>query len=228
MNRTIIVNLAVIATRAKSYLEIGVGGGATFFSVNCPVKYGVDPKPEYPFGSPIYNDSKCFQTTSDVFFESLKEDEKFDVIFIDGWHTYEQSYKDVQNSLKHLNEGGMIILHDCNPNSELCAQPVERLRDYIVKNNITALGAWTGDVFKTILALRVTEPTLNICVADCDFGVGIITKSKQPIPLYSGIELESVKDVDYTYFLNNKCKFLNLKSVDYINNFMLEKARGNV
>ena len=47
--------------------------------------------------------------TSDEFFEKYPE-EKFDVIFIDGLHHYDQCQKDTINALKKLNESGIILL----------------------------------------------------------------------------------------------------------------------
>jgi len=63
---------------------------------------------------------------SDTFFvqEKLRLSEHgLDVVFIDGLHTFLQSLKDVQNSLRYLNANGVIVLHDCNPLSEAAAFP---------------------------------------------------------------------------------------------------------
>ena len=48
--------------------------------------------------------------TSDKFF---KDNEKFDIIFIDGLHTFEQTIKDIDNSIKFLRDKGVILIHDC-------------------------------------------------------------------------------------------------------------------
>lgn len=52
---------------------------------------------------------------SDDFFNLLKKINiklEFDVIFIDGLHTYEQVVKDINNSKKCLAKDGIIALHD--------------------------------------------------------------------------------------------------------------------
>ena len=54
----------------------------------------------------------CVCTTSDIFFENIDKDQKFDIIFIDADHTYEQVVKDINNSMKHLSANGVIIMHD--------------------------------------------------------------------------------------------------------------------
>ena len=53
--------------------------------------------------------------TSDTFFSQIEKALKFDVIFIDGLHTYYQCQKDVVNSLNHLNNNGVIFIHDLLP-----------------------------------------------------------------------------------------------------------------
>ena len=49
--------------------------------------------------------------TSDEYFSKFKD--KFDIIFIDGLHHYEQVKKDIFNSLEILNSNGIILMHDC-------------------------------------------------------------------------------------------------------------------
>ena len=56
------------------------------------------------------NKYSYFKTTSDDFF--LKNDQFFDVIYIDGWHGTSQVNKDISNSWKFLKIGGIIICDD--------------------------------------------------------------------------------------------------------------------
>lgn len=50
---------------------------------------------------------------SDLFFARyIKEGLKFDGIFIDGDHSYEQVKKDTENALKCCSSGGIIVWHD--------------------------------------------------------------------------------------------------------------------
>ena len=51
---------------------------------------------------------------SNVFFEKVNKNQKFYVIFIEGDNSYVQSKADLENSLKHLSENGIIILYDIN------------------------------------------------------------------------------------------------------------------
>ena len=51
-----------------------------------------------------------FKMKSDDFFQNNKE--FFDVIYIDGWHGASQVRKDIENSWKFLNVGGIVICDD--------------------------------------------------------------------------------------------------------------------
>ena len=58
-----------------------------------------------------FNDKfSFFKSTSDDFFKINHE--KFDVIYIDGWHEAPQVYKDLSNSWDSLNFNGLIICDD--------------------------------------------------------------------------------------------------------------------
>ena len=135
-----------------NYLEIGCDDDQLFSKVKIKNKIGVDPVS----GGNV-------RKNSDDFF--LENKDKFDLVFIDGLHIYEQVKKDIINSLKCLNENGIILVHDCMPDS-LSKQAVPR---YKMK--------WNGDVWKAIVDLRQRED-LDIFTCEIDQGIGIITKRK--------------------------------------------------
>ena len=51
-----------------------------------------------------------FKITSDLFF--IKNQNLFDIIYIDGNHTPEQCYKDIENSYNVLSKNGLLIIDD--------------------------------------------------------------------------------------------------------------------
>ena len=90
MDRISIINDLITKYDFKSYLEIGVRNTFECFDlINCETKDGVDPSPRHP--------EVNFPVTSDVFFANLKPEKKYDLIFIDGLHLFEQVIKDVNN-----------------------------------------------------------------------------------------------------------------------------------
>ena len=124
------------------YLEIGVAFGNCVRNVKVKNKDAVDPVVEANVRCPEIN----YEMTSNEFFALEKiQNKKYDVIFIDGLHETTQVDIDIQNSLKHLNEGGFILLHDCNPVS---------YESQLVPRQATA---WNGDVWKSIVKLRCSD-----------------------------------------------------------------------
>jgi hypothetical protein len=114
------------------YLEIGVWEGTTFKHINSINKDGVDP------GQYCDSDYVNYKMNSDNFF--LNNHKKYDFIFIDGLHTAHQVSKDIFNSIKCLNPGGIIMLDDVFPHNK---NEQEAL-------NLNKSGAQTGDVWKAV------------------------------------------------------------------------------
>jgi len=86
----------------STYLEIGCDKDQSFAKIRINKKIGVDPI-----------SGGTIRDTSNNFFNHNKE--KFDIIFIDGLHHYEQVIVDINNSLEILNNNGHILIHDCLP-----------------------------------------------------------------------------------------------------------------
>lgn len=143
---------------AETYLEIGVRNGESFLPVRCKNKIGVD------IHFPIkLSEGTLYEMSSDEYFKCCPS--PFDVAYIDGNHTYEQSLRDALNCLDWMNPNGVILMHDCNPTQAEWATPVFE----------QASPNWCGEVWKTILTLR-TLPDLDVFVVDENYGIGIIRK----------------------------------------------------
>ena len=128
-----------IAGFENGILEIGVAKGGSFLAIDCPMKIGIDPKPIHSNLIPNLRTGKdfYFQNKSDDFFnenQELFKDNNIDIALIDGEHSYKQSLRDVENILRHLSPNGFIILHDCNPQSEIHATPIEFLNEALSKD----------------------------------------------------------------------------------------------
>jgi hypothetical protein len=109
---------------------------------------------------------------------------KFDLVFIDGLHFSEQVDRDIENSLQHLNPGGTIVLHDCNPTTEAIGTYPCQVH-----------GPWTGDVWKAIAAWR-TRSEFDICVVDFDWGVWSLASPTE----YETIDTETPGSADMEVF----------------------------
>jgi len=195
-NRTAIINHLIKKNNFKYYLEIGVRDLKNFNKIKIKNKLGVDP-------SPHREDENIITATSDDFFN--KNVKFFDLIFIDGLHLEHQVDKDIKNSLKFLNNNGFIIMHDCNPPTEL-----HQRENYEINGQFPS---WNGTVWRSFVKLRITNKNLSMSCVDCDWGVGIIKKHKQQL-----FKLNS--KINYSLLEKNRKKLLNLISVtEFIQNY---------
>ena len=185
-----IINKIIIKKNYTSYLEIGCFKDETFNQINIKKKVGVDPA-----------SGGNLRMTSDQFFKDNKE--KFDLIFIDGLHVYEQVIKDIFNSIKVLKENGIILVHDCLPR-KLWYQTPTRMSD-----------TWNGDVWKAIVECRTLE---NIDTYTClaDEGIGVIKLQKNNNPL--NLKLSNFKNLKYKEYYTNRESLMNIITVEKLIN----------
>ena len=169
----------------KNYLEIGCDKNQLFSKVNIGNKIGVDPVS----GGNV-------RKTSDDFFKENKS--SFDIVFIDGLHTYEQVKKDILNSVNCLLDEGIILVHDCMPDS-LGKQAVPRYKMQ-----------WNGDVWKAIVDLRQQE-NLEIYTCEIDQGIGVISKKKNTSILKLDKPINKLKFKDY---FNNYKEYMRVISLE--------------
>lgn len=164
MTRTDIINGYIEGRGYENYLEIGIEEGINWGQVNAKRKYGVDPDIRWKRKFP-----EIYHGKSDQFFDNVRG-VLFDIVFVDGLHEFRQVIRDVNNSLRLLSNGGVIILHDILPANEGQQLMPRQQAD------------WTGDVWKAWLYFRATRKNLHMVVYDCDSGVGIIERGWQSCP----------------------------------------------
>lgn len=116
---------------SKSLLEIGVRTASNFYLMaGCVLPGGSmigldinDKLHEYrdPVAKEIRKDGIKVQYVvgNSVNVLELVKGQKFDFIYIDGDHHYDQAKLDYENSLKLLNPGGLIGFHDISPITRL-------------------------------------------------------------------------------------------------------------
>ncbi len=155
-NRSAVISKVINLIDAKSYLEIGCFSDTVFKAIDCSYKVGVDPQR-----------GGTHRITSDDFFAGNKEN--FDVIFVDGLHTYQQVRLDLLNSFKVLNKGGVVLMHDCLP------------LNYFEQALPRQSKAWTGDVWKAAFEFK-QKKDVDLRVISIDHGVGVLKQRKNTQP----------------------------------------------
>lgn len=190
MKRIELINTIIQKNKYQSYLEIGVNTiaqpGYSHDSITIPLKHGVDP-----------NVDTTYKMTSDEFFKNHIS-RKYDIVFVDGLHIFDQAYRDIINALEHLEDNGTIVVHDCNPTKEITQRPIR------------ASSVWHGDVWKAILKLRMEKPDISIVTVDTDEGCGIIKKGKQDLFTTT---IQEDKIYTFDFFNKHRKEILNLISI---------------
>ena len=177
-----IINKIIKKKKFESYLEIGCQSDVNFSKIIIKNKIGVDPQ-----------SGGTHRMTSDDFFKQNKS--KFDLIFIDGLHVYEQVLKDIENSLKVLNDNGVILIHDCLP-AKIWHQTIPQTHS-----------SWNGDVWKSIVKSR-TRIDIDTYTIEADQGLGLILKRKNKDLLVD--KIENFKNLKFRdYYIHHK-KFMRI------------------
>ncbi len=177
-----IINKIIKKKEFKSYLEIGCQSDINFSKIIVNKKVGVDPQ-----------SGGTHRMTSDEFFE--QNNSNFDLIFIDGLHLYEQVLRDIDNSLKILNDNGVILIHDCLP-SKIWHQTIPQTHS-----------SWNGDVWKSIVKSRTRED-IDTYTIKADQGLGLILKRKNKDILNH--EIQNFKGLTFKEYYTNHNKFMRI------------------
>ncbi len=149
------VNALAKLNNAQRYLEIGVFKGITFQQVNIPFKVGVDPT--FAFKTAEFaNECTIFhEVTSDAFFAKLAPIYgKFDVIYLDGLHTFEQTFRDFCASIAYAHERTIWLIDDTGPANWFSSLRNRQLAAVLRRFAWVKNPEWMGDVFRLVFALH--------------------------------------------------------------------------
>ncbi|MER9313399.1 class I SAM-dependent methyltransferase [Mesorhizobium australicum] len=156
---TKLIEIIGTSLNPKAYFEIGTDAGVSLKAMKC-ASLAVDPQfqlTENVIGSkPSLH---MFQIPSDDFFRDhspidyLKR--PIELAFLDGMHRFEYLLRDFANTERYCRRNSVILLHDCLPTT---IEMISRVHTH---------GAWAGDVWKVLPALRKYRPDLHITYLDC-------------------------------------------------------------
>ena len=209
MKRYEIINFVIESKGFKKYLELGVDDPDLCFNrVVCENKTGIDPYTD-KMGTHQWTeenkqamidkvDGTLFDGTSDDFFEKGRT--KFDFIFIDGLHKEEQVDKDIENALKRLSKGGVIMLHDTLPKNDKECVPEPEFGQ-----------PWTGTVYRSFWKLRQTRSDLDLFTLDMETGISFVRPGENHVyrdPKFPDLHMS------FTYLKMYRDKLMNVVSWD--------------
>ena len=183
----------------KKYLEIGIGvKKETWDEISCDKKIGIDPDPFFCDYVSTEND-RIHNLYSEDFFSSNHD--KFDIIYIDGDHKEKSVFFDLKESLKILNNDGIIFMHDVGPQTN-------------EQTNLSASGTAYIAWMKLINQNEETEIKEKLYHCSYIFDdldvIGILWKSNKE----NKISLD--EEYNWENYEKNMGKILNYKNIDEI------------
>ena len=146
---------------AKSYLEIGVQNGVTFNAFDIAQKDAVDPKFNFDKAGYASESVRFFEVTSDDFFMNWAGPVRYDLIFLDGLHTFEQTFRDFCASFAHARKRTVWLIDDVVPVDIFSAHPNQHEAVNYRKTSGKTNKDWHGDVYKVVFAIHDFFPTLT-------------------------------------------------------------------
>jgi hypothetical protein len=223
INRSTITQSLIDKYGFKTYLEIGVESGKNFFPIKAGRKIAVDPYLKFSplkqffkaIQYPANMNASYFRMESDRFFtekaDKVLQSTPLDICLVDGMHEYAYALRDTENCLNRLAANGVIIMHDCNP------QTPEASYTWAQWNEHQCQGFWNGDVWKSIMHLRSLHRDINVFVLDADHGLGIVTRGAPENPL--SFTQEQIERFTYADLAANRQEWLNLKPAEYFKEY---------
>lgn len=191
-----------------SYLEIGVYMGSTFHSIVAHSKTAVDPDFVFDLeaaeADPEKANCKYFEMSSDAFFSTIAGTvPKFDLVFIDGLHTFDQTLRDLLNSVMLLREGGIIVIDDVMPITFASS-----ISDLVQHINFRAAqeindGAWMGDVYRLVHFVRHYMPMFSFATVLENHGQCVLWKKPRLLDI-APLKVEQIARLDYKDFVLQK------------------------
>lgn len=212
------MNFFIERKKYKKYLELGLCGSYTFNEIRCQTKISVDH---------LAHTHPTFLMSTDDFFKKMDThlaetmERLFDIIFIDASHEDQQVARDITNSLKHLNKGGLIITHDTLP-------------EHYEQTRLSGCGT----AYMAFARLRATDKNLRMCSLDFanedlfeDAGVGLITRGTQnlyPVNIDTFAVAPAVPGrtawptPKWDFYVNNKKDLMNIIGLDELEEWLDE------
>jgi hypothetical protein len=198
------INAFLDIAKGGRYLEIGVHKGKTFHKIQASHKVGVDPKFMFDTAEYSSDSTEFWEITSDEFFARVAPRyDKFDVIYLDGLHTFEQVFRDLITSLSYCHDDTIILIDDTVPVNVASFQKTPNdcslLREELGIND----KAWMGDVCKVVIAIKEFMPAWSYATFPNHGQTALVKRARQDFSA-SINSLEAISRLSYTEYLTLK------------------------
>jgi hypothetical protein len=200
VSRAEVINGLLALFKKPSYLEVGVNKGETFLAIKADRKVAVDPKFLFSVtdAKQTHDRSEFYEVTSDTFFSNfVSPHEVFDLIFLDGLHTFEQTLRDFTNSIRFLAANGIIVIDDVVPNSYQAALPdpadALKVKEYTGSTD----NSWMGDTFKLVFLIESFFPTYNFRTISDNHGQAVVWRAAHSRSDFNAFAVREIARLDF-------------------------------
>ena len=141
----------------------------------------------YKYRTDAENIDQEFESLEAIDYATNDLKSQFDLLFLDSWHTYEDSLRILEIGVRLAKPNSIILVHDCLS-----------LSSSLSPNYVP--GAWSG---VTCFVFREFAKTLNRewFVLDSDYGVGVLGPEIKSIkPTLNSVSLELLKESELANF----------------------------
>ncbi len=220
MGRSEVINRLLAGVSDPAYLEIGVQNGHTFRAVKAARKIAVDPQFAFDVAAaradPANAGCDYHPVTSDAYFSDFADPrDRFDLIFIDGLHTFDQTLKDLLNALVCVKEDGLIVIDDVMPVTY--ASSISDISHFSRFRQAAEIkdGSWMGDVYKLVFFIEQYMPLFTYATVAENHGQTVMWRERRPSTGRYVTKVEAITRLDYADFVLSQAVF-NLRPIDEI------------
>jgi hypothetical protein len=206
------LNRLAAALGCRSYLEIGVEMGQTLLQVRVEQRTGVDPQFKFDWEKHHGRDGmQLHACSSDHFFASLDPEVRYDLIFIDGLHTFEQTYRDIVHALRHSHPRTALLIDDTVPSDVFSScRDQDQCLDLRAQFGNPNDNSWHGDTYKVVPLLCAFHCDLRLLtLKDGGNPQTLLWRPSRPLDedalrtLQAMWAVQNLAAADYLWFLEN-------------------------
>lgn len=193
MKRNEVIQAVLDCFESPAYLEVGVFHGQTFHKLEAAEKVAVDPNFRFDVDAARAENpnAQYHRLPSDAYFATC-EGRFFEVVFLDGLHTFEQTLRDLMNAVAHLAPGGVIIIDDVKPTSYGASLP-ELGQIKLVKAELNEDNNWMGDVYRLVYFIESFMPSYDYATVAENHGQLLMWRAPRHSIEYRSVESISRK-----------------------------------
>lgn len=202
------INILSKINKSTSYLEIGVCKGKTFNEVCLLKKVAIDPNFQFDYSDYQSDNIEFYEITSDDFFR-LETADLFDFIYLDGLHTFEQTFRDFCSTISLSNKRTIWLIDDTVPTDSFAAERSQR-ECRKLRNEAGQKGSsWMGDVFKVVYAIHDFFPQFNYVTFPNHGQTAIWRQTRTSFKPHFN-SLSTISNLTFQDFLDTKETIMNL------------------